>query len=353
MKRSAWTLVLALAAAAAAAQSSETSAKHSDSSAKPTPPPFYRQYLVPGNSLDDKIVEQEHRVEASPDDANLRNDFGNLLALRRFPKEAAQQYEIALKLDHKNFISAYNLGLVRETEGKLSEAISAYQRSIKRKPGFPQSRFRLGRAYEHANQPENAVKEYAAAMWIDPAIRDAKRNPLVIDSELIYLASLANYQRDMAVASMDDAHVYFDNDRFRKLPVDRAISSKEVESDEESEPAAPQRGRRHGDRSRRDGRRRRAAGAPRAARGHRRAAPARRQSGAGVRPAPVARPARTPRPAPGQPGQPPQPVVTPPPADNVEPPPEANPEAPPPESAPEPPTTPGPAPGPAPDVEPS
>lgn len=204
--------------------------------------PFYRRYLVPGDKLDDKIVDQEHRVEASPEDANLRNDFGNLLAQRRFPAQAAEQYEIAMKLDPKNFIAAYNLGLLRETEGKLSAAASAYQKSIKRKPGFPQSRFRLGRVYEHMNQPQAAVEQYAAAMWIDPAIRDAKRNPLVIDSELMYLASLTNYQRDMAVASMTDAHVYFDTDRFRKLPVDRAITSKEVEKDEkdeESEAAAP------------------------------------------------------------------------------------------------------------------
>ena len=306
MKRGAWTLVLGLAAAAVAAQSS-------DSGAKPTPAPFYRQYLVPGNPLDDKIVEQEHRVEASPDDANLRNDFGNLLALRRFPKEAAEQYEKALHLDKKNFISAYNLGLVRETEGKLSEAISAYQRSIKRKPGFPQSRFRLGRAYEHANQLDDAVKEYAAAMWIDPGIRDAKRNPLVIDSELIYLASLVNYQRDMAVASMDDAHAYFDNDRFRKLPVDRAISSKEVEPEEDQEPAPRNVG---------------AAGST----GATGAAepPARRGQRAPAAPG-AARPKTTPRTVQ------PAPAPTPPP-ETVEPPPETIPEAPAPESAPEPPT---------------
>src|SRR5262249_31185052 len=36
---------------------------------KPTPEPFYRKYLVPGTPLDDKIIEQEKRVEASPDDA--------------------------------------------------------------------------------------------------------------------------------------------------------------------------------------------------------------------------------------------------------------------------------------------
>jgi len=206
---------------------------------KPTPEPFYRKYLVPGDPLDDKIVEQEKRVEASPDDANLRNDLGNLLAERRFPAQAAEQYEKALTLDPKNFISAYNLGLVRETEGKISSAISAYQRSIKRKPGFPQSRFRLGRLYEQTNRPDSAVHEYAAALWIDPAMRDPRRNPLVIDCELIYLASLDIYRRDIAVASMVESHVYFDNDRFRKLPTTRAISAKEAEGGEEDATPPP------------------------------------------------------------------------------------------------------------------
>ncbi len=343
MKRGAWILALALAPGLAAAQSA-------GSGGKPTPVPFYRQYLVPGDPLDDRIVEQERRVEASPNDPNLRNDFGNLLALRRFPKEAAEQYEMALKLDKKNFISAYNLGLVRETEGKLSAAISAYQRSIARKPGFPQSRFRLGRAYEHANQPVDAVKEYAAAMWIDPAIRDARRNPLVIDSELIYLASLANYQRDLAVASMDDAHAYFDNDRFRKLPVDRAISSKEVEADEEPEPQPRNVGGGAAIGGATAG-----AGEPPARRGQRGVTgeplPPGGNRGTMARPAPGGRPARTPHPAAGQPAQP---VVTPPPADNVETPPDAAPEtAPPPESAPESSPEPATTPGPEQDVEPS
>src|SRR5438093_8024076 len=95
---------------------------------KPTPEPFYRKYLVAGDPLDDKIADQERRVEASPNDPNLRNDLGNLLAERKFPEQAAEQYEMALQLDKKNFISAYNLGLVRDTDGKISAAISAYQR---------------------------------------------------------------------------------------------------------------------------------------------------------------------------------------------------------------------------------
>lgn len=308
---------------------------------KPTPEPFYRKYLVAGDPLDDKILEQERRIEASPDDARLRNDFGNLLAERRFPAQAAEQYEIALKLDKKNFISAYNLGLLRETEGKISDAISAYQRSIKRKPGFPQSRFRLGRLYEQTNRSASAVHEYAEAFWIDPGMRDPKRNPLILDCDLIYLASIENYRRDVAVASMTDSHEYFDTDRFRKLPTTRVISSKEAEPSDESENVPP-----------------RDVGTPGAAGVSGASEPTRRggtraippggiapgapppASAPGTRPAPGMR--RTPLPHP-QAAPPSQVTPAPAPPENVEPPPEV----PVPEGAPEPAQTP------PPDVEPS
>ena len=325
MRRLRWSLPILLALAGGAA------AIASDSKKAP-PEPFYRKYLVPGTPLDDQIIEQEKRVEAHPDDANLRNDFGNLLAERRFPNEAAEQYEIALKLDKKNFVSAYNLGLVRESQGRTRDAISAYEKSIKRKPGFPQSRFRLGRLYEHTNQPQSAVKEYAEALWIDPNMRDPKRNPLIVDCELIYLASLVNYRQDVAVAAMADSHVYFDADRFRKLPTNRSISSKEVEGEAPAEtvtprevgaPASPG-----------------AAGASEPVRHAPRTAPA---AGApapppGMMAAPGERPTPVPRrpPAPGRPQPAPSvaPSPPPPPAESVEPTPvpEAPPEA---ETAPE------------------
>ncbi len=196
--------------------------------------PFYRKYLVPGDRLDDQIVEQEHRIQASPDDASLRNDFGNLLAKRRFPEQAAEQYELAAKLDKNNFIALYNLGLLRETEGQTGAAISAYKKSIARKPGFPPSRFRLGRLYERQVKIDDAVREYAIAMRIDPSMRDPRRNPLVVDSEILFLASVQNYSRDLATASMQTDQVYVEEARFRQVPVDRALTSEEI-ADEETE----------------------------------------------------------------------------------------------------------------------
>ena len=227
MNRWAWALMLVLVPAGAAGAGADDAQKAQ---------PFYRKYLVPGNRLDDQILEQERRVEASPQDASLRNDFGNLLAQRHFPDEAAKQYEIASKLDKKDFISYYNLGLLREIEGKISQAISAYQKAINRKRGFPQAHFRLGRLYEQAGRTDAAVEEYANAMRIDPAMRDPRRNPLVVDSELIYQASLVNYKRDVAATSMVGESVFVEENRFRSMPVDRMVSSVEVSLQEEPEP---------------------------------------------------------------------------------------------------------------------
>jgi tetratricopeptide (TPR) repeat protein len=192
-------------------------------------PPFYRSYLVPGNPLDDKIRDQEKRVDADPGSASLRNDFGNLLAARRFPGEARKQYAMAVKLDRKNFIAAYNLGLLEETEGNANAAIDAYRESIKRKPGFPPSHFRIGRLYEKRGDTEQAIEHYAKALRIDSSMRDPRRNPLVADTRLLDRISLTNYERDLAVATLPAQTRWADESRFARTPVTRALDSDEAD----------------------------------------------------------------------------------------------------------------------------
>lgn len=200
--------------------------------------PFYRAYLVPGNRLDDKIRAQEQRVEANPTSAALRNDFGNLLAMRRFVGDARKQYKEAMKLDKTNFLAAYNLGLLEETEGRTGAAISAFKESISRKPGFPPSRFHLGRLYEKAGSPERAIEQYARALRIDPSMRDPRRNPLVGDTRLLDRVSLINYERDVATASMGAEVRYSDEGRFANVPVDRALSAEDVAEPTSTAPAS-------------------------------------------------------------------------------------------------------------------
>jgi hypothetical protein len=191
--------------------------------------PFYRKYLVPGNPLDDRILEQEQRVAEQPDSADLRNDFGNLLAERRFVEDARNQYEKALELDDTHYLAAYNLGVLWESNGEPLHAIHAFRKSISRKPGFPASHFHLGRLYEQRGWNSKAIQEYAKAMRIDPRMRDPKFNPLAVDTQLLDLASLENYEHDVAAAGMNSGHAWVDEGRFANVPVDRPISSSEVE----------------------------------------------------------------------------------------------------------------------------
>lgn len=219
--------IAVLAAAPALPAGDETK-----NAANPAQDPFYRKYLVAGNPLDDEILSMEKKVESNPNDATLRNDFGNLLALRKFPEQAAEQYEMAASLDAADFISYYNLGILRETEGKTSDAISAYKKSIARKPGFPQSRFRLGRLYEMQGNLDAAVEQYAKALRIDPTMRNPRRNPLVVDSELMYRVSLTNYERDLARVTLDRDVSFVEEPAFRRIPVDQPVSSEEAAADE-------------------------------------------------------------------------------------------------------------------------
>jgi hypothetical protein len=192
--------------------------------------PFYRRYLVAGNPLDDRILDQEKRVEADPQSADLRNDFGNLLAARRFPKEAREQYELAMKLDKRHFLAPYNLGLLYETLGENGRAISAYEKSVDRNRGFPPSRFRLGLLYEKRGWQGRAIEQYARALQIDPTMRDPRRNPLIVDTRLLDRVSIQNYPRDLAVASMVSDAAYADRDRVRRVPLNRSLSSGDVQA---------------------------------------------------------------------------------------------------------------------------
>jgi len=206
-----------------------------DKASKPAKEPFYRPYLIPGDPLDDKIREQEKLIDANPGSAALHNDLGNLLARRRFPHEAREQYEIAIKLDKKSYLPYYNIGIVYEMEGHVSKALHSYERCVDLNRGFPPGLFRLGRLYERQGHEQSAIDAYAKALMIDPLMRDPAHNPLVVDTNLLDRAMLAVYQQMLARMSLDADARYADEARFRRLPYDRSIDSGEVEE----RPAAP------------------------------------------------------------------------------------------------------------------
>jgi len=224
----------AFAAAAFAAAAGAAAGKDEKSDKKPEP--FFHQFLIPGDPLDENLLLQEKRVAESPNDAAMRNDYGNLLAERRFPKEARAEYKKALALDKHFFLAAYNLGMMEEAVGRPSAAVSAYREAIHRRPGFPPAHFRLGRLYEIAGRNDDAIAEYAIAMRIDNSMRDPHRNPLAVDSHLLDQASLVNYPTDLARVALGKEDEYIDRERFRPVPIERPLNSEEVTALEDAGP---------------------------------------------------------------------------------------------------------------------
>ncbi len=200
---------------------------------------FYETYLSNADALDREIEDLTARIRAHPSDAGLRNDLGNLLARRGFAKEAAEQYQKAAKLDPTFYLADYNEGLLWEKEGKPPAAIKAYERSIKRKPGFPLSRFHLGFLLEREGRNEDAVREYAKALRIDPSLRWPARNPLVVQSRLLFRASIENYPRDLAGVDVAEEASFADRAVWEQLHPQRPVNTSDLDADSAGEDAAP------------------------------------------------------------------------------------------------------------------
>jgi hypothetical protein len=202
-------------------------------------PPFYEKYLSDTLPLDVAIRESAGRVAKDPDNAGLHNDFANLLARRGFAKEAFAEYSRASKLDRKFFLADYNAGLLYEKEGKPEHAITAFRRSIHRKPGFPPARFHLGLLFESRGEDRAAVEQYAKALRIDDSLRLPSRNPLAVQTRLLYRVSLENYPRDLAAATLAVDARFAQPELFKKVALDRPVDAEEVKPPEEEAEVPP------------------------------------------------------------------------------------------------------------------
>lgn len=207
--------------------------------AKKKGPPFYEKYLSSNAPLDVAIRQAERRAADDPDSPPVHNDLGNLLARRGFAKEALAEYARASRLDREFFLADYNAGLLYEKEGKDEHAINAFRRSIRRKPGFPPSRFHLGMLYERRGQERAAVEEYSKALRIDDSLRQPSRNPLVVQTRLLYRVSLKNYPRDLAAATQETDMQFAQPELYRHVALDRPVDTAEVTPAEPAEEAMP------------------------------------------------------------------------------------------------------------------
>jgi tetratricopeptide (TPR) repeat protein len=155
--------------------------------------PFYAKYLNTGSALDAQVARTLEALRQDPDSAELHNTLGALLVDKGFPKDAEREFERAVDANRKYFPAWYNLGLVRASHGDDLGARHAFNRTVDLKPGHAAALFQLGLVEEKRHHTDRAVKLYAKAFTINPALMELKVNPRVLDSKLMHLALLEMY----------------------------------------------------------------------------------------------------------------------------------------------------------------
>lgn len=127
-----------------------------------------------------------------------QNNMGNVYRLQGKLDEAITAFQAALALrEHPRARS--NLGAVYRRQGKISQALEEYHRAIALDPENPEPYFGIGIVYAEAGDHEQAFASYRRALEIDPGYTEARTNlGALLASEGRIDEAIAEYRRAIA-----------------------------------------------------------------------------------------------------------------------------------------------------------
>ena len=115
-------------------------------------------------------------VAKNPDAWMAYNNLGCTLEGEGKIDEAIAAYEQALQLKPDLGEAHYNLGIVLVKVGRVPEAIEHYQLALRVKPDYAQAHYNLGIALARARRVPEAIAAYEQALRLDPNIAQAHNN---------------------------------------------------------------------------------------------------------------------------------------------------------------------------------
>jgi len=137
------------------------------------------------------VADYEAAVAASPNDANLRNDYGTMLARQQRDQEALNEFNEALRLRPDHYFAHMNIGALYRRLGRDEEAINHFGKAAFLRPS-PDPHVYLALILAVRGDPARAIGEVDMAMKLDPV--EANR----YFSELVHLSpqnpNLASYR---------------------------------------------------------------------------------------------------------------------------------------------------------------
>lgn len=115
-------------------------------------------------------------VAKRPNNAFARYNLGKALAESGAPREAIDQYQVALKLEPGWAHVSYNLGNALSDLGRVAEAAAQYQEAIRLNPAYVKAHYNLGNALVQLGQREGALAAYRRAVELRPDYIEARDN---------------------------------------------------------------------------------------------------------------------------------------------------------------------------------
>jgi len=133
--------------------------------------------LAVGNRFDEAVAEYREAVRLDPRDDDAWHDLGVSLMARQRRREAREALERAAQLTAREELrlsARIHLGAIAAEEGRLPEAIDAWEGVLRADPGLIPVRMALASAYASQSDFDAAREHLRAVLAIDPQIREAE-----------------------------------------------------------------------------------------------------------------------------------------------------------------------------------
>jgi len=124
----------------------------------------------------DEVALWEDVLKKSPYKARPNYILGVFYMKQGRLDDAIKAYQTAIKLK-PDYVEAYNnMGWAYINRGRLDDAIKAYQTAIKLKPDYADAYFNLGVLYQNQGRLENAIEVYQITIKLKPDYTEAYFN---------------------------------------------------------------------------------------------------------------------------------------------------------------------------------
>ncbi len=135
----------------------------------------FAQALEKKGKLDLAASVFSEAVKAFPDDADIRNEFGNLLMKQKQYDKAVDQFNksLQIKLSQHPY---YNLGLLYLAQNKPKEALAYFQKAVEIKPNYLQARNNIACLLVDLGKIDDAIAQFRIVLEINPSDTDARNN---------------------------------------------------------------------------------------------------------------------------------------------------------------------------------